>query len=84
MLNTVTQFPKMKYIPEVAVQQQDLVRSANAYGYKISTNTYDIEPNLPYSQMAVYGGVNFMSPPKTPEDLYLGWQLQAELQQDPH
>ena len=35
----------------------------NAYGYKIGTNTYEIEPNLPYSQMAVYGGVNYRSFP---------------------
>jgi N-acetylneuraminic acid mutarotase len=36
---------------------------ANAYGYKIGTNTYEIEPDLPYSQMAVYGGVNYRSFP---------------------
>ena len=34
----------------------------NAYGYTISGNTYETEPNLPYNSMAVYGGVNYMSP----------------------
>lgn len=38
---------------------------ANAYGFNIGANTYESEPDLPYSQMAVYGGVNYMSPPKT-------------------
>ena len=44
---------------------------ANAYAWKISTNTYEVKPDVPYNQMAVFGGVNFMSPGKTPEDFIL-------------
>ena len=44
---------------------------SNAYAYKISTNTYEVKPDVPYNQMAVFGGVNFMSPRKAPEDFVL-------------
>ncbi len=39
--------------------------SSAAFGYLISTNTYENEPDLPNPLMAFYGGVNYMSPPKT-------------------
>jgi hypothetical protein len=43
--------------------------SLAAYGYLISTNTYDPEPNLPNPLMAFHGGVNYMFPPNTPDVL---------------
>ncbi len=43
--------------------------SLAAYGYLISTNTYEPEPDLPNPLMAFYGGTNYMSPPVKPEIL---------------
>ena len=42
---------------------------ANAYGYTISTNAYETEPDIPYNSMAFYGGINYMSPPNNPDIL---------------
>jgi hypothetical protein len=41
--------------------------SLAAYGYLISTNIYDTEPDLPNPLMAYYGGTNYMSLPIKPE-----------------
>jgi hypothetical protein len=41
--------------------------NAAAFGYSISTNTYENEPDLPNPLMAFYGGTNYMSPPIKPE-----------------
>jgi hypothetical protein len=43
--------------------------SLASHGYLIPTNTYQTEPDLPNPLMAFHGGVNYKSPPNTPDVL---------------